>query len=1529
MFKYVFILLFFITFQISSLTANEKVLKVAVNKDMAPYSYLDNDKKVKGFFVDYFKLFLDEKLYKIEFISTTAENISKEDVDIYLGVQKTKELEKQINFISPIYPSQQKIYINSKNKNIIKSINDLKGKVLGFEKNLNIKESLLDKNKDITLKSFPDYKQMYQALLDEKIDAFVYDNVLVWFDLVKDFDFSRVQVLNDFTFNDWFYIGINKEKKSLKDISLVVSNITKRDKVELENRWIVNKNLFYFDKLEKTPFTAQEIAYIKNKKRIRVGVDDWTPIYFISKNGKIGGVSGDFLEKISQISGLEIVTVPDNWANNLQKIKDKKIDLLPGAFYVKEREEFGIYSDPYVTLRNSIFYKQNSDLSISSFKDLEGKKLAVVKDGFLAQNVKIKFPKINLVEVSNTRACLEAIILDKADALLASDLVLYDMMKKELIVGINSVLQNELPANKTHFLSRVDEPLLHSILQKSLDSIANTQKVEILSKWLTPTKIKKELTVAFSSGKEPYIIDKKYLKGIEYDLIEKILNKNRISIKQQINLPSSSLENILDKKPEIDMIVGVQENKSKNLFYSDVFLNFENVAISRKKDNIKISSINDLKGKKIIAFQKASSYLGNKYNELFAPETRNDKYSEYDDQEQQVKDFLDGIVDVIILDKNIFRWYLNKFKKDSLHSFKFDYIFDGLTSTKVAFKDENLRNVFNRNLRELKKSGDYENIFNDYFQGIIIEKVKIKSLISSIVARNIFTDEIDELDEIVKNLANLPYIKKIEVFNNDDKLLSSSSNVNLDMYDLQDSYHFILNVPQKVGHIKIYFKFDQSVKENGETFYIPSLKTFENLQSYPYIKEVYKKFNYIDSKVRFTIEEQAFIKDNPVLKFSEINWKPLSIIEEDNSYNGLMKDYLNIIQDVSGLKFEFTPSTSFAKVISDFKAEKLPFTPIIGGYEIRREFGVLSDSYMTFSYAVVSNKKATFINDLNALNFKKIALPKFHTSNLYIKKNYPNIEIVETNSIEEALSLVAKGEVFATIEAMPVSIFYIKNYYPNLKIIGLSEDKFTLNFLVQKNKPELLSIINKVLASITYEQREQIQDKWVKVKVDTAMDYSILYKAIGLFLVVLVIFSFFYTKLSKAKYLLTLKTKDLKEQKEIFETLFNDTTDSLALLKDSKFIDCNAASLKLLGYNTKSDFLNVYPHEISPEIQPDGISSSLKEKVKIDECLRNGSSRFEWVHKKMTGENIWVDVLLTKISIHGENVLHVVWRDITDKKNLEQQVTKRNEELEDSNHELEMSIQNLKKTQEQLVTSEKMASLGGLVAGVAHEVNTPVGIGLTGITHLIELSKKLKKKYNSEKMSQVDFEEYLKTVEELSVLINSNLERAAELVKSFKKVAVDQTSEVKRKFNLKEYIEEILSSIYNITKKTKVKIDIISKQQIKINSYPGAISQIITNLIMNSLIHGYHKDDIGLINIELIKDNNKIKIIYKDDGTGIAKENLTRIFDPFFTTNRENGGSGLGLNIIYNIVTNTLGGTISCSSELNEGVEFIITFESS
>ena len=283
-----------------------------------------------------------------------------------------------------------------------------------------------------------------------------------------------------------------------------------------------------------------------------------------------------------------------------------------------------------------------------------------------------------------------------------------------------------------------------------------------------------------------------------------------------------------------------------------------------------------------------------------------------------------------------------------------------------------------------------------------------------------------------------------------------------------------------------------------------------------------------------------------------------------------------------------------------------------------------------------------------------------------------------------------------------------------------------------------------------------------------------------------------------------------------------------------------------------------------------------------------------------------------------------------DKETLEYQVKERTkqiehqkEEIESQRDKLEQTLENLKRTQTQLVQSEKLASLGGLVAGVAHEINTPVGIGVTAISSLLEDTRNMAELYKKEQISRKDFKEFLQTTNNSARLVQKNLDRTAQLVQSFKQVSVDQSSEEKREFLLKGYLEDVIRSLYPKFKTRDILINIECNEKLMINSFPGVYAQIFTNLVLNSITHGFPGEMSGQIDILVNQKDKDLKIEYKDNGKGIPEDILPKIFDPFFTTDQSKG-TGLGLNIVYNLVTQKLKGSINCESEEKKGLVFRI-----
>jgi signal transduction histidine kinase len=274
---------------------------------------------------------------------------------------------------------------------------------------------------------------------------------------------------------------------------------------------------------------------------------------------------------------------------------------------------------------------------------------------------------------------------------------------------------------------------------------------------------------------------------------------------------------------------------------------------------------------------------------------------------------------------------------------------------------------------------------------------------------------------------------------------------------------------------------------------------------------------------------------------------------------------------------------------------------------------------------------------------------------------------------------------------------------------------------------------------------------------------------------------------------------------------------------------------------------------------------------------------------------------------------------------LEQSVSDRTRALTAAKQRAENALSQLQATQDELIRSEKMAALGGLVAGVAHEINTPLGVALTASSHLAEQSREIGRQLDRGALRRDDLQVFVTDAEQAALLVESNLGRAVHLVQSFKQVSVDRSLDDRRCFDLADYVATVLESMEPAWKQRPLQVRTECPSGIELDSYPGALGQVITNLVQNALTHAFRDDQPGLISIDARPiDSGAVELNFMDDGNGIEPAHLPHIFDPFYTTRRARGGTGLGLHITFNLISHKLGGKIRLASSPNAGTRVTV-----
>jgi PAS domain S-box-containing protein len=411
--------------------------------------------------------------------------------------------------------------------------------------------------------------------------------------------------------------------------------------------------------------------------------------------------------------------------------------------------------------------------------------------------------------------------------------------------------------------------------------------------------------------------------------------------------------------------------------------------------------------------------------------------------------------------------------------------------------------------------------------------------------------------------------------------------------------------------------------------------------------------------------------------------------------------------------------------------------------------------------------------------------------------------------------------------------------------------------------------------------------------------------------------------------------KALYQNESYLEAALSNVLDGIISINEDGIVEAfNPAAERIFGF-TAEEVIGRNINMLMPEPYQSEHDNYIKD------YLRTGQARIIGIGREVhglrkDGHIFPLDLAVSEANWNGGRKFIGIVRDITERKNAEAALLRLNEELEtrvsnrtaelnELNKALRTSLADLRTTQDRLVQSEKMAAMGTLVSGVAHEINTPVGICVTAASYLEIKINELSGRIEDDDLNPDVLKKYLRTMTEAVASISSNLKRAAELVKSFKQVAVDQASEEKRRFELKDYIQKVLLSLRPKYKRTGHNIE-VKGPVIEISSYPGALSQIITNLVINSLTHGFAGIDNGRIIIAVEQAGTQCTLHYSDNGHGIDPETITKIYDPFFTTRRSQESSGLGLHIVYNLVRRRLHGWIECTSTVGQGTAFNITF---
>jgi len=635
----------------------------------------------------------------------------------------------------------------------------------------------------------------------------------------------------------------------------------------------------------------------------------------------------------------------------------------------------------------------------------------------------------------------------------------------------------------------------------------------------------KTVNVLFGYDKPPYIMGKTSASGIEPDVLkEAFANVNyKVNISQA---NKETLESILNTTTDIDAVATISPI-DKKLFYSHPFSSYKNYVISRKKDHLKIKSLQDLKNIKFVTWLAAYNDLGDEFYRLFNPINGKYKksYHETTSQKDDAAMFFSKKVDAIIVDETIFNWYKSVFQKDD-EKYDFHDIFKKEKIYPVTFKNQTIRDDFNIGLDKLKQSGRYDEIINFYKTQNVKELLTFANVLSDISSKYIFENKKKKLEAILKHffihldiqgisikVGSETFInlrrrgKYIRVNNN--SYYENSQSISKKIY--YKNHHDILYL----GKLVLHYKKSYQSKKNS---LIPNIEEFEALKNddYNYIKKTYKEHHLIHKKQLLTPKESQYIQEKKSVKVCvHKNQNPFVIFEKDG-YSGISIEYLKKFTQKSSLKFQIIPSDTLQSHLAMLKNGKCDISAMVLTKPNVFDYLIPTDKVVSDNIVLVTKITEPYISDLNSLGNKKISIQK-GANNLihYVKSIYPHINLVEITGND--ISRVATGEFYGHIGASyQLSYKIAKDYSDELKIMSkIGNTKINGSFGVTIREPILLNILNKLINHISTLEKQKIQNSWLSIKVEKEFDYTRLLIILLVALTIITILMYFILKQKK------------------------------------------------------------------------------------------------------------------------------------------------------------------------------------------------------------------------------------------------------------------------------------------------------------------------------------------------------------------------------------------------------------------------------
>ncbi len=1009
---------------------------------------------------------------------------------------------------------------------------------------------------------------------------------------------------------------------------------------------LIAKHFFYNlagqQDLISVELSDKELAWIKLHPQISVGGSpDWTPFDFVEKNGEYSGIANDYLELIAKNTGLQFKVNIDQWGHNLQKIRDKQIDVLPAVYYTEEQSQYLNYSTPYFEMLDYFFIRE--DLNLKTLTDLDGKRVAIPKKYAHENLLKKYFPKIQIVVFDTLIEAIEAVLENRADMLYDTYASLSYTFKKE---GINTIVPfkstRHLGKNSIHFVTQKDAEELSSIIQKGLNAISVQQKQAIYNKWLGKTPDTKKKALELTTEEQDWIKQYRVVRygakkdwapydfvnvqgehiGLTADYLALISEVSGLQFQPVIDDWNKLLKKARQQRIDLLPAIYFSQKRTEFLIFTDAYQSMLDYFFIR--DDVSAETLQDLKGK-TLAIPKGYAYIA-MLKQLF-PQI---KILEVDNLMSAIESVLEKKADILLETHAVLSYLLKQNSITTIRAFKARP--GKSTNLHMAVTKDNtlLASILNkaleaipetskRQIREkwlvyqpkkvilneaeqqwlknhpeirigtesnwppyefIDQSGQFQGFSADIIY-LMEQRLGIKfSIIPQYswaeILKKIQDYEIDMIGNIVKtpdrerylNFTQPYYSPPISVFTHKESdAVFSLNDLKQKTVAVENQYYLHNLLATQYPEIKLYLvettedalkalsygNVDAYIGNQAAAKWIAEKNALTNLKvayivkevgnvpvrfgvrkDWPILQGIIKKtlrtISEVDlsairhkwlgmgsttKKIILSVAEQQWLDNHKTIRFTgHPNWLPYEAFDKQGHYIGVVAEHLKLIEQKLGITVEIVPTPSWSDSVAMVKRGEIDILSETSDSDLQSHLSFTQD-YISSPVVIIMNENEDYVEGINQIKYKKVAVIKEYGYVPEIIKGYPDLKLHIVDTLQEGLTAVSTGKIDALIATLAQSSYHISELgINNIRIVGKTEFSTKLAFGMRKEFAPLIPLFNRALDSISQAEKQSIFDTWRKHKYVEKVDYRLIVIVAGILLFIIAVVAYWNRKLS-------------------------------------------------------------------------------------------------------------------------------------------------------------------------------------------------------------------------------------------------------------------------------------------------------------------------------------------------------------------------------------------------------------------------------